>query len=167
MTMTPVPSPPAAKRPRLTRAVSGPAAVGGSPAQISLPLSQLSGLPLGKVLTMTGAQAGSNLGAYTLLTSPLPSSDLGPDSSNLTVLSAAMGQEGAAGGFVKVVSPQFQLLTLPAALQGLTSSQTNTVTQSLSEDVPAPEQLQEEGSAEEGPEQATEEREEPQPLNGH
>lgn len=167
MTMTPVPSPPAAKRPRLTRAVSGPAAVGGSPAQISLPLSQRSGLPLGKVLTMTGAQAGSNLGAYTLLTSPLPSSDLGPDSSNLTVLSAAMGQEGAAGGFVKVVSPQFQLLTLPAALQGLTSSQTNTVTQSLSEDVPAPEQLQEEGSAEEGPEQATEEREEPQPLNGH
>lgn len=127
MTLTPVPSPPSAKRPRLTRAVSGPAAVGGSPTQISLPLSQLSGLPLGKVLTVAGAQAGSGLGGYTLLTSSLATSELGADASNLTVL-----QEGAAGSFVKLVGSQFQLLTLPTTLQGLGSPQGSTVTQGLS-----------------------------------
>uniref|UniRef100_A0A1A8DIX5 Glucocorticoid modulatory element binding protein 2 n=1 Tax=Nothobranchius kadleci TaxID=1051664 RepID=A0A1A8DIX5_NOTKA len=115
MTLTPVPSPPTPKRPRLTRAVSGPAAVSAAPAQITLPLNQLSGLPLGKVLTVAGGQAGANLGGYTLLTSPL--SELATDGANVTVLSAAVGQEGAAGpgSFVKVVGPQFQLVTLPLA----------------------------------------------------
>lgn len=123
MTLTPVPAPPAPKRPRLTRAVSGPASVNAAPTQITLPLNQLSGLPLGKVLTMAGAQAGTNLSGYTLLTSSLSGSELTADTSNLAVLSTAAGQEGAAGGFVKVVGPQFQLVTLPAGLQGLTAAQ--------------------------------------------
>lgn len=101
MTLAPVPPPsPSPKRPRLSRAASGPAAVGAGAPQISL--------NLGKVLTLSGAP-----GAYTLLTSPLPGADLGADSSNLTLL-----QEGGPGGFVKVLGPQFQLLTLPTALQG-------------------------------------------------
>lgn len=125
MTLTPVTPPPALKRPRLTRAVSGPAAVGAAPAQITLPLSQLSGLPLGKVLTVAGGQPGANLSGYTLLTSPLPGSELVPDASNVTLLSP--GQEAAAGAgcsaasaaFVKMLGPQFQLVTLPfAASQG-------------------------------------------------
>ncbi|KAM4738012.1 glucocorticoid modulatory element-binding protein 2 isoform 1-T3 [Anableps anableps] len=122
MNLTPVPSPPAPKRPRLTRAVSGPAAVNAAPTQITLPLSQLGGLPLGKVLTVAGAQAGGSLGSYTLLTSPLAGSELGADGSNVTVLSTAAGQgaaagSGASGAFVKVVGPQFQLVTLPLATQ--------------------------------------------------
>ncbi|XP_076596174.1 glucocorticoid modulatory element-binding protein 2 [Chaetodon auriga] len=131
MTLTPVPAPPAPKRPRLTRAVSGPASVSAAPTQISLPLNQLTGLPLGKVLTVAGAQAGTNLGGYTFLTSSLSGSELAADASNLTVLSTAAGQDGAAGAgsstpstaFVKVVGPQFQLVTLPATLQSLTSTQ--------------------------------------------
>ncbi|XP_070825221.1 glucocorticoid modulatory element-binding protein 2 [Chaetodon trifascialis] len=131
MTLTPVPAPPAPKRPRLTRAVSGPASVSAAPAQITLPLNQLTGLPLGKVLTVAGAQAGSNLGGYTFLTSSLSGSELAADASNLTVLSTAAGQDGAAGAggstpstaFVKVVGPQFQLVTLPATLQSLASTQ--------------------------------------------
>lgn len=127
MTLTPVPPPPAPKRPRLTRAVSGPATVSAAPTQITLPLSQLTSLPLGKVLTMAGAQPGTNLGAYTLLTSPVSGSELAADASNLTVLSTAAGQEGAAGAsspaasgaFVKVVGSQFQLVTL----QGLATAQ--------------------------------------------
>lgn len=120
MNLTPVPSPPAPKRPRLTRAVSGPATVSATPTQIALPLSQLGGLPLGKVLTMAGAQAGSNLSGYTFLTSPLSGSELGADGSNMTVLSTAAGQgataeSGTSGAFVKVVGPQFQLVTLPLA----------------------------------------------------
>lgn len=120
MNLTPVPSLPAPKRPRLTRAVSGPAAVSATPTQIALPLSQLGGLPLGKVLTVAGAQAGSNLSGYTLLTSPLSGSELGADGSNVTVLSTAGGQgaaaeSGTSGAFVKVVGPQFQLVTLPLA----------------------------------------------------
>lgn len=128
MTLTPVPAPPVAKRPRLTRAVSGPAAVGSSTQQISLPLSQLSGLPLGKVLTVAGAQGG-----YTLLTSPLPGSELGADTSNLTVL-----QDGAGGGFVKVLGPQFQLLTLPTTLQGSTITSGITVEALAAEQVTGP-----------------------------
>lgn len=139
MTLTPVPAPPAPKRPRLTRAVSGPATVNAAPTQITLPLNQLTSLPLGKVLTMAGAQAGTNLGGYTLLTSPLSGSELAADPSNLTVLSTAAGQEGAAGAgssaastaFVKVVGPQFQLLTLPAALQSLTATQGTAVQQQV------------------------------------
>lgn len=119
MTLSPVPPPPAAKRPRLTRAVSGPAAVGAAPVQITLPLNQLGGLPLGKVLTVAGGQGVANLGGYTLLTSS--GAELAADGSNLTVLSTGAGQEG--GAFVKVVGgPQFQLVTLPAALQGLAAS---------------------------------------------
>ncbi|KAM6924449.1 glucocorticoid modulatory element-binding protein 2 [Xenentodon cancila] len=118
MTLTPVPAPLATKRPRLTRAVSGPATVSAAPTQITLPLNQLSGLPLGKVLTVAGAQAGTNLSGYTLLTSPLSGSELVADASNVTVLSPAVGQEaamgsGASAAFVKMVGPQFQLVTLP------------------------------------------------------
>lgn len=119
MTLSPVPPPPAAKRPRLTRAVSGPAAVSAAPVQITLPLNQLGGLPLGKVLTMAGGQGTTNLGGYTLLTSS--GAELAADGSNLTVLSTGAGQEG--GAFVKVVGgPQFQLVTLPAGLQGLAAA---------------------------------------------
>ncbi|KAM9342238.1 glucocorticoid modulatory element-binding protein 2 [Pholidichthys leucotaenia] len=126
MTLTPVSAPAPLKRPRLTRAVSGPAAVNTAPTQITLPLSQLPGLRLGKVLTMAGAQTGANLGGYTLLTSPLSGSELPADASGVTVLSTAPGQEGVvagaggaamSGAFVKVVGPQFQLVTLPAAIQ--------------------------------------------------
>ncbi|KAM3872220.1 glucocorticoid modulatory element-binding protein 2 [Diretmus argenteus] len=132
MTLTPVPAPPTPKRPRLTRAVSGPASLNTAPTQITLPLNQLTGLPLGKVLTMAGAPAGANLGGYTFLTSPLGTQELAADASNLTVLSAAAAvQEGTAGSssnpaataFVKVVGPQYQLVTLPAALQGLATTQ--------------------------------------------
>uniref|UniRef100_UPI0037E8042C glucocorticoid modulatory element-binding protein 2 n=1 Tax=Semicossyphus pulcher TaxID=241346 RepID=UPI0037E8042C len=134
MTLTPVPAPPAPKRPRLTRAVSGPASVNATPTQITLPLNQLTGLPLGKVLTVAGAQAGTNLGGYTLLTSQLSGSDLAGDASNLTVLSTAAGQEGAAGSsaaFVKVVGSQFQLVTLPAALQSLATTQSSAIQQQI------------------------------------
>lgn len=120
MTLTPVPAPPAPKRPRLTRTVSGPASVSAAPTQITLPLSHLAGLPLGKILTVAGAQPAPNLEGYTLLTSPLPGSELAADSSNLTVLSTTVEQEAgapASAAFVKVLGPQFQLLTLPAALQ--------------------------------------------------
>ncbi|XP_023267282.1 glucocorticoid modulatory element-binding protein 2 [Seriola lalandi dorsalis] len=135
MTLTPVPAPPAPKRPRLTRTVSGPATVSAAPTQITLPLNQLTGLPLGKVLTVAGAPAGTNLGSYTLLTSALSGSELVADSSNLTVLSTAAGQEGVAGAggsaastaFVKVVGSQFQLVTLPAGLQGLATTQSAAV----------------------------------------
>ncbi|KAE8293065.1 Glucocorticoid modulatory element-binding protein 2 [Larimichthys crocea] len=136
MTLTPVPAPPTPKRPRLTRAVSGPASVNAAPTQITLPLNQLTSLPLGKVLTVAGGQTGTNLGGYTLLTSSLSGSELAPDASNLTVLSTAAGQEGAAGAagssaFVKVVGPQFQLVTLPAALQSLATTQGTTLQQQV------------------------------------
>lgn len=135
MTLTPVPAPPGPKRPRLTRAVSGPAAVNAAPTQITLPLSQLTSLPLGKVLTVAGAQPSTNVGAYTLLTSSLSGSELSADGSNLTVLSTAAGQEGAAGAssqaasraFVKLVGPQFQLVTL----QGLATTQGTAVQQQV------------------------------------
>lgn len=81
MTLAPVPAPPTPKRPRLTRAVSGPASVNAAPTQITL--NQMGGL-----LTMAGG-TGANLGGYTLLTSSLSGSELTGDSSNLTVLSAA------------------------------------------------------------------------------
>ncbi|XP_012712320.1 glucocorticoid modulatory element-binding protein 2 isoform X1 [Fundulus heteroclitus] len=127
MNLTPVPSPPAPKRPRLTRAISGPAAVNASSAQIALPLSQL-----GKALTVAGAQTGNNLSSYTLMTSPVSGSELGADGSNVTVLSTAAGQGAMAGSstsgtFVKVVRPQFQLVTLPLA-----SMQNPTVPQQVS-----------------------------------
>ncbi|KAJ8016437.1 hypothetical protein DPEC_G00007200 [Dallia pectoralis] len=105
MNLTPVATPPTPKRPRLTRAVSGPA-------QITLPVNQLTGLsPTCKVLSV----GGTGQQTYTVLASP--SGELGPDASNLTVLStAAAVQEGAATAFVKVVRPTYQLITLPASL---------------------------------------------------
>lgn len=120
MTLAPVPVPPPPKRPRLSRAVSGPPAVSAAPTQITLPVSQLSSLPLSKVLTVAGTQAGG----YTFLTSQLSGAELAADGSGLTVLST--GQEGAAGGhtaFVKVMGPQFQLVSLPGGLQGLATTQ--------------------------------------------
>ncbi|XP_016121490.1 glucocorticoid modulatory element-binding protein 2-like, partial [Sinocyclocheilus grahami] len=118
MTMTPVTSPPTAKRPCLTRAVSGPATVAATPAQpmhFTLPITQLAGIPLDKVLS---AQTRSPLiGGYTVLTSP-GGTELQSEGSNLTVLStAAVPQGSAAPTIVKVVSP-FQLVTLPAVGAG-------------------------------------------------
>lgn len=129
MTLTPVPAAPAPKRPRLTRTVSGPASVSAAPTQIALPLNHLAGLPLGKILTVAGAQPAANLEGYTLLTSPLPGAELAADSSGLTVVSASVEQEASAGSspaaaaFVKVLGPQFQLLALPATLQQLAATQ--------------------------------------------
>ncbi|KAK7129371.1 hypothetical protein R3I94_017547 [Phoxinus phoxinus] len=112
MTLTPVTSPPTAKRPRLTRAVSGPATMAQS-THFTLPITQLTGIPL-------SAQTQSPLiGGYTVLTSP-GGAELHPDGSNLTVLSAAGVPQGSAGHtFVKVVSP-FQLVTLPTMGGGAT-----------------------------------------------
>lgn len=120
MTLTPVTSPPTAKRPRLTRAVSGPATVTATPAQsthFTLPITQLTGIPLDKVLS---AQTQSPLiGGYTVLTSP-GGTELHPEGSNLTVLSTGGVQQGSSGPtFVKVVSP-FQLVTLPTVGGGAT-----------------------------------------------
>ncbi|XP_028309926.1 glucocorticoid modulatory element-binding protein 2 [Gouania willdenowi] len=135
MNLTPLPVAPPPKRPRLTRAVSGPATINAAPTQITLPLNQLTGLPVGKVLTVAGAQTGTNLGGYTLLTSPLSVPELTADGSSLTVLSTAVGQEGAAGAstaFLKMVGPQFQLVTLPASLQSLSTTPGATVQQQVS-----------------------------------
>lgn len=175
MTLTPVPAPPAAKRPRLTRAISGPASVNAVPDQITLPLNQLGGLPVGKVLTVAGAQGGANLGGYTLLTSS--GAELAADTSNLTVLSAAAGQEGVAGTggstasttFVKVVGPQFQLVTLPTVLQSLATAQGSTVQQQVGislvdATVTAAEETQEEGQANGEEEEQVKGQEEEQPA---
>ncbi|XP_035243636.1 glucocorticoid modulatory element-binding protein 2 isoform X1 [Anguilla anguilla] len=145
MTLTPVSASTAPKRPRLTRATSGPASVAahaaGQPAQItltsSLPVGQLAGLSLDKVVSALQASGINNsqhaaaftaagsplLGGYTVLASPgagIPGAvEIQPDASNLTVLSTAAIQDG--GTIVKVMSP-FQLLTLPglgAALQNV------------------------------------------------
>ncbi|XP_018580962.1 glucocorticoid modulatory element-binding protein 2 isoform X1 [Scleropages formosus] len=136
MTLAPVPTPPPPKRPRLTRATSGPASVTAhlpsQPTQITLasglPLTQLANLPLDKVMSAIQVSSISNsqptatftatnsplLGGYTVLASPataLPSTvEIQPDASNLTVLSTAAIQDGST--IVKVMSP-FQLLTLP------------------------------------------------------
>ncbi|XP_048877875.1 glucocorticoid modulatory element-binding protein 2 isoform X2 [Brienomyrus brachyistius] len=136
MTLSPAPSPPTPKRPRLTRAVSGPTPVSthlpSQPTQITLasglPLTQLTNFPLDKVMTaIQGSTIGNSqqtatftatasplLGGYTVLATPataLPSTmEIQPDASNLTVLSTAAIQDGST--IVKVVSP-FQLLTLP------------------------------------------------------
>ncbi|KAM6977000.1 glucocorticoid modulatory element-binding protein 2 [Aplochiton taeniatus] len=133
MTLTPVPVPPSPKRPRITRTISSPATVNATPPQITVPLSQLAGLPLGKMFTTTTAAGGTaNLGGYTLISSPGGTTDFVPDASNLTVLStAAAVQEGTVGPapFMKMVSPQYQLVTLPAGttLQGLTGGAQGTV----------------------------------------
>lgn len=167
MTLTPVPAPTTAKRPRLTRAISGPASA--APTQIALPLNQLTGFPLGKVLTST------NLGGYTLLTSSLSGSELAADPSNLTVLSTAVGQETSAGAggsaaFIKVVGPQFQLVTLPATLQNLTTTQNAAVQQQVGSisvmDVTAAgaAESQEGGQADRGDEEQVKEQDGEQPA---
>lgn len=121
------PAAPAPKRSRMSRIV-GPA-----PTQVAVPLSQLSAVSLGKLLTVAGPPAATNLGGYTLLTSPLNGSELAADASNLTVLSAVAGQEGTSSEsgtvvsstFVKMLSPQFQLVTL----QGLAAAQNASIAQ--------------------------------------
>ncbi|XP_029468745.1 glucocorticoid modulatory element-binding protein 2 isoform X2 [Rhinatrema bivittatum] len=132
MTLTPVTIPSPVKRPRLTRATSGPAAI-SSPISAQtpqlhtltqgVPVSQIISLPSRKVVsTLPGSlvskgssQASSPLlGGYTVLASQgssFPGAlEIHPDSSNLTVLSTAAIQDG--GTVVKVLSP-IQLLTLP------------------------------------------------------
>lgn len=121
MNLTPVATPPAPKRPRLTRAISGPAAVMAPPAQptqFTLPITQLTGIPLDKILSAIGGSAPSQspfIGSYTVLTSP-GGAELQPDTSNLTVLSSDLAGGSA---IVKVLSP-FQLLTLPTLGAGAT-----------------------------------------------
>ncbi|XP_051956655.1 glucocorticoid modulatory element-binding protein 2-like [Xyrauchen texanus] len=124
MTLTPVTSPPTSKRPRLTRAISGPASVAATSAQpthFTLPITQLAGIPLDKMLSASGQSP--LIGGYTVLTSP-GGAEFQCDGSNLTMLSAAAVPEGTTGPtIVKVVSP-FQLVTLPtvgagAAIQNL------------------------------------------------
>ncbi|XP_051518870.1 glucocorticoid modulatory element-binding protein 2-like [Myxocyprinus asiaticus] len=120
MTLTPVTSPPTSKHPRLTRAFSGPATGAATPAQpthFTLPITQLAGIPLDKVLS---TQTQSPLiGGYTVLTSP-GGAELQCDGSNLKVLSTAAVPEGTTGPtIVKVVSP-FQLVTLPTVGAGAT-----------------------------------------------
>ncbi|XP_043912915.1 glucocorticoid modulatory element-binding protein 2 [Protopterus annectens] len=137
MTLTPLVAPAPVKRPRLMRATSGPVAVTSHTSSQSAPitlghgisLSPLASLPLGKVISTIPASAlGKSslqpatmnnrsspvIGGYTVLTSPSSSFsnavEIHPDSSNLTVLSAAAIQDGST--VVKVMSP-LQLLTLP------------------------------------------------------
>lgn len=147
MTLTPVSIPSPLKRPRLTRATSGPAAITSQlltqSAQIALapgvPVTQLAGLPIGKVVsalpasalakataqvTSAGSPISSLLGGYTILASAgsaFPNAvEIHPEASNLTVLSTAAIQDSST--VVKVVSP-FQLLTLPGlgtAIQNMT-----------------------------------------------
>uniref|UniRef100_H3AF89 Glucocorticoid modulatory element binding protein 2 n=1 Tax=Latimeria chalumnae TaxID=7897 RepID=H3AF89_LATCH len=172
MTLTPVSTPTPLKRPRLTRATSGPAAMASNvttqSAQISLtpsgvPIAHLANLPLGKVVSaIPSASKGSSqtatiattasplLGGYTVLASPSSSFpgalEIHPDASNLTVLSTAAIQDGST--LVKVMSP-FQLLTLPGlgtAIQNMTQVATsgNTIVALPSGTIEAT------GSAEEG-----------------
>lgn len=137
MTLTPVSLPPPVKRPRLARATSGPAAIASQvlaqSAQIALtpgvPVSQLTSVPLGKVVSTlpspvlgkaapqvapASSPASPLLGGYTVLASSgttFPNTvEIHPDASSLTVLSTAAMQDGST--VVKVVSP-LQLLTLP------------------------------------------------------
>ncbi|TRZ20846.1 hypothetical protein HGM15179_006324 [Zosterops borbonicus] len=137
MTLTPVSVPTPLKRPRLTRATSGPAAITSQvlsqPAQLAVtpgvPVSQVANLPLGKVVSAlppsvlgkspaqppaASSPASPLLGGYTVLASAgstFPGTvEIHPDASNLTVLSTAAVQDGST--VVKVMSP-FQLLTLP------------------------------------------------------
>lgn len=146
MTLTPVSIPSPLKRPRLTRATSGPPAITSrvltQSAQIlasGLPVTQLANLPIGKMVSAipastlgkSAAQVASAsspasplLGGYTVLASAgsaFPNAvEIHPDASNLTVLSTAAIQDGST--VVKVVSP-FQLLTLPGlgtAIQNVT-----------------------------------------------
>ncbi|XP_077585529.1 glucocorticoid modulatory element-binding protein 2 isoform X2 [Stigmatopora nigra] len=131
MNLSPSRSGPAPKRSRMSRAFSTPASISPAPTQLTLPLNQLSAVPLGKLLTVTGGAAAPNLGGFTLLTSPFNGPELADDASNLTVLSTVAGQEVTSSEnvvsstFVKMVGPQFQLVTL----QGLPTAQNTTIAQ--------------------------------------
>ncbi|KAK1803270.1 hypothetical protein P4O66_004059 [Electrophorus voltai] len=125
MTLAPAGTPPTTKRPRLSRTASGPASIMAPPAQptqFALPVTQLAGFPLDKILSAVAAPAPTQaplFGGYTVLTSPA-GGELQADSPSLTVLSSATLQEGAgAPAIVKVVSP-FQLVTLPTLGTGAT-----------------------------------------------
>ncbi|KAM9444820.1 glucocorticoid modulatory element-binding protein 2 [Clarias gariepinus] len=121
MNLTPAATPTPPKRPRLTRAISGPASMMAPPAQptqITLPVTQLTGIPLDKILSAVGGSAPNQapfIGSYTFLTSP-GGAELQPDTSNLTVLSSDVAGGSA---IVKVISP-FQLVTLPTLGPGTT-----------------------------------------------
>ncbi|XP_061486911.1 glucocorticoid modulatory element-binding protein 2 isoform X2 [Rhineura floridana] len=147
MTLTPVSIPSPLKRPRLTRATSGPPAITSQiltqSAQMTLapgmPVTQLANMPIGKVVSALPASALGKtttqvtsaaspvsplLGGYTVLASAgstFPNTvEIHPDASNLTVLSTAAIHDGST--VVKVMSP-FQLLTLPGlgtAIQNVT-----------------------------------------------
>ncbi|XP_072206670.1 glucocorticoid modulatory element-binding protein 2 isoform X1 [Excalfactoria chinensis] len=149
MTLTPVSVPTPLKRPRLTRATSGPAAITSQvlsqPAQIAVtpavPMSQLTSLPLGKVVSTlpssvlgktpsqppaASSPASPLLGGYTVLASAgnsFPGAvEIHPDTPNVTVLSTAAATAQDSSTVVKVLSP-FQLLALPglgAAIQNVT-----------------------------------------------
>ncbi|XP_062871991.1 glucocorticoid modulatory element-binding protein 2 [Trichomycterus rosablanca] len=121
MTLAPVSTPSAPKRPRLTRAVSGPASVMAlppQPAQFTLPITQLAGISLDKILSAIGASAPAHsplIGSYTVLASP-GGAELQHDTSGLTVLNP----DGTAGpAIVRLLSP-LQLVTLPALGAGAT-----------------------------------------------
>uniref|UniRef100_V9KF65 Glucocorticoid modulatory element-binding protein 2-like protein n=1 Tax=Callorhinchus milii TaxID=7868 RepID=V9KF65_CALMI len=149
MNMTPIAAAPPSKRPRLTRATSGPATVAAhmvtssQPTQITLtsgvPVSQLTTIPIGKLTTVSAIQAsalgkGSHTTTFTTAGSPLiggynvlasassgiPNTvEMHPDASNLAVLSRAAIQDG--NTLVKVVSP----IQLYAAVPGLSAALQN------------------------------------------
>ncbi|XP_069099386.1 glucocorticoid modulatory element-binding protein 2 isoform X2 [Pleurodeles waltl] len=133
MTLTPVSMPAPAKRPRLSRATSGPAAItsqlSSQSAQYTLaqglPISQITNLPVSKVMSsisssllskscgQVSSPASPLMGGYTVLAAPgssFPNTlEFHPDASNLAVLSTAAMQDGST--LVKVMSP-YQLLNL-------------------------------------------------------
>lgn len=130
MTLSPAPAPPAPKHPRISPRVSVPAplvpATGiPSPAQITLSLNPLAGVPLGNMLTFPPHGAGAQLSSgYTMLTSSSVGGQPGADGfpAHLTMLSAAApGFQEASGAvtFLKVLGPQYQLVSLPPTTQGL------------------------------------------------
>ena len=63
--------------------------------------------------------------------SPGGTAELAPDASNLTVLSTAASVQEGTANFVKMLGPQYQLITLPASLgatlQGLTCTPQGTM----------------------------------------
>ncbi|XP_067904323.1 glucocorticoid modulatory element-binding protein 2 isoform X4 [Heterodontus francisci] len=140
MTLTPIAAAPPSKRPRLTRATSGPATVAAhmvttsQSGQITLasgvPLSQLTNIgkmatlstipvsAVGKISPHTAtftATASPLIGGYSVLASSssgIPNTvEIHPDASNLAVLSTAAIQDG--NTVLKVVSPIQLFTTVP------------------------------------------------------
>ena len=122
MTLAPAATPTPPKRPRLTRAVSGPASITAhqsaslsnalvqsatSSAAATLPLTQLTGLSLGRMLSGHSPL----LGGYTLVTS---TGEGFPEGAGLTLLSSEPGSALPPAGatILKLLSP-VQILTLP------------------------------------------------------